>query len=71
MVIEANLTTSDEIGALVKLVNGFEIQAIHLNMEVPTIENYTMLQDQIMNYNARIYHDGMILFKVIPSFTTL
>ena len=60
MVIKANLTTSDEIGPLVKFVNGFEIQATHLNMEVAKIHNYTVLQDQIMNYNARIYHDGRI-----------
>ena len=32
MVIEANLTTSDEIGALVKLVNGF--LHLHPNVEV-------------------------------------
>ena len=63
VVIKAQLATSNEIGLLVKFVHGFEIQVKHLVINVPIIQNYTVLQDQIMNYNARLYHDGRIIFQ--------
>ena len=70
VVIKALLTTSKDIELLVEFVHGFEIQMKHLVINVPIIQNYTVLQDQIMNYNARIYHDSMIIFKVTPYFKT-
>ena len=70
VVIKTQLTTSKEIGLLVEFVQGFEIPMKHLVINVPTIQNYTVLQDQIMNYNARIYHNGRIIFKVNSYFKT-
>ena len=61
VMIKAQLNTRDEIGPLVEFVNRLEIQMKHLVIEVPKIKNYTVLQDQIMNYNAIIYHSGIII----------
>ena len=60
VVIKAQLTTSGEIEPLLEFIQGFEIAMKHLVIEVPIIQNYTVLQDQIMNYNAGIYHDGTV-----------
>ena len=68
--IKANLATSDEIGPLVEFIHGFEIQIKHLVIDIPIIQNDTVLQDQVMNYNAKIYYNSMIIFKVIPYFNT-
>ena len=61
VVIEAHLTTSDKIGLLVEFVHGFQMQMKHLVIHVPIIQNYTVLQDQIINYNAKLYHDGRFM----------
>ena len=66
--IKAQLATSNEIEPLLQFIHGLEIPMKHLVIEVPIIQNYTVLQDQIMNYNARIYQDGRTIFRVTPYF---
>ena len=62
-VIKTQLDSSNEIGPLVEFVNSIEIQMKHLVIQTPIIQNYTVLQDQVMNYNAIIYHDGWTIIK--------
>ena len=64
MVIKAQLATSEEIGQLVKFVKKLGVQMKHLVIDVPIIKNDTVLLDQIMNYNAMIYHDGRIIYCI-------
>ena len=68
--IKAQLTTSGEIEPLLEFVHGFEIPMKHLVIEVPIIQNYTVLQEQIMNYNGGIYHDGRIILEWFLTFIT-
>ena len=65
VVIKAKLDTSDEIGPLVEFVNKLEIQIKHLVIDVPIIQNKTVLLNQIININAMIHHDGIVHINVV------
>ena len=63
--IKAQLDTSDEILPLVEFVNKLEIQIKHLVIDVPIIQNYTVLLKQTISINAMIHHDGIIYINII------
>ena len=65
------MDTSDKIGPLVEFVNSLEVQKKHLVIETPIIKNYTGLQNQVMSYNAMIYHDGRMTHIVIRRHETV
>ena len=65
VVIKAQLATSNELVPLVEFANGLKMKSKYLVIGVPIIQNYTALQHLTMNYNAMIYHNGIIILNFI------
>ena len=58
VVTKARLSTNNDIGPLVDLVDKLETKQKYLLVAVPELTNITQLQNKSINFNVVVHHDG-------------